>query len=485
MRLGQQLLVFYFLILGLVGWFVLDLVFGQAKPLVRQSAEETLVDAANLLAEIVVEDSDNGQVVITPELRQALNRYAGRTPEAEIWGLKKNDITTHVYITGPTGVVLFDSRGLDEGQDFSSWNDVHLTLQGRYGARTTRTDPDDPSTSIMYVAAPIRYQGSLIGVISLGKPGRSIEPFVQRAERYLMLYGGAALFSCLLLGALLAWWLSRRLNRLRRYADAVANGERPAPPRFRGSDEIRELADAVTAMRRRLEERARLEDNVTLLTHEMKSPLAAIRGAGEILAEEVEEPALRRFTDNVVHESVRLSDLLDRLLAMARLEKLESLPARRLYLDLARLVQEWQQSRFSLLAEKDVTVSLPQGTLKAEPETFSLALFNLLDNALRFAATGSEIRVTLVGQSVRVENQGPQIPDFALHRVTERFYSLPAPGQEKSSGLGLSMVAEIASLHGGELSVENTADGVRATLTLAEEHVTESVVKKALGKGDH
>ena len=72
MKLGQSLLLFYFLILGLLGWFVLDMVFSQAKPLVRQSAEETLVDAANLLAEMVAVDAHNGQVVITPQLREAL-----------------------------------------------------------------------------------------------------------------------------------------------------------------------------------------------------------------------------------------------------------------------------------------------------------------------------------------------------------------------------------------------------------------------------
>ncbi|MED5387580.1 MAG: two-component system sensor histidine kinase CreC [Pseudomonadota bacterium] len=468
MKLGQRLLVFYFLILGLVGWFVLDLVFGQAKPLVRQSAEETLVDAANLLAEIVAEDARDGEIVVTPSLRQALNRYAGRMPEADIWGLKKTRIHTHVYITGPTGTVLFDSRGQDEGEDFSRWNDVHLTLQGRYGARTTRTDPDDPSTSVMYVAAPIRDDGSLIGVISLGKPGRAIEPFVQRAERYLMLYGGMALLGCLLLGVLLAWWLSRRVNRLRRYADAVANNERPAPPHFRGNDEIRDLADAVTAMRRRLEERARLEDNVSLLTHEMKSPLAAIRGAGEILHDEIRDASLTRFTDNVIHESQRLSDLLDRLLAMARLEKLESLPASRFMVTVSSVVEEWQRSRYSLLAEKHVELDVSDGALYAEEETFRLALFNLLDNALRFAEPETVIRVQVEGVRLRVENTGPGIPDYALARVTERFYSLPAPGQEKSSGLGLSMVNEIANLHGGSLAVENIDNGVCVSLTIPQ-----------------
>jgi two-component system sensor histidine kinase CreC len=460
MKLGQRLLVFYFLILGLV--------FGQAKPLVRQSAEETLVDAANLLAEIVAEDAANGQIVITPSLRQALNRYAGRTPDADIWGLKKDRIHTHIYITGPTGVVLFDSRGKDEGEDFSRWNDVHLTLQGRYGARTTRTDPEDPSTSVMYVAAPIRDGGSLVGVISLGKPGRAIEPFVQQAERHLMLYGGLALFGCLVLGVLLAWWLSRRVNRLRRYAEAVANNERPAPPVFRGNDEIRDLADAVTAMRRRLEERARLEDNVSLLTHEMKSPLAAIRGAGEILHDEISDPSLTRFTDNVIHESQRLSDLLDRLLAMAKLEKLESLPARKSRVTISALVEDWQSSRYSLLAEKHLEVSVNDGVLQAEAETLKLALFNLLDNALRFANAETTLTVQVEGDSLTVENIGPAIPDYALDRVTERFYSLPAPGHDKSSGLGLTMVAEIASLHGGSLILTNTNNGVRATLTIPQ-----------------
>ena len=467
MKLGQRILLFYFLILGLLGWFVLDLVFDRVKPLVRQSAEETLVDAANLLAEMVAVEAKDGVVVVTPQLREALNRYAGRTPDADIWGMKKVAIHTHVYITSPEGIVLFDSRGRDEGQDFSLWNDVYLTLQGRYGARTTRTDPADPSTSVMYVAAPIRHEGQLIGVISLGKPGLSLSPFVDRAERALLLYGGGVLLLCLLLGGVLAFWLSRRVNLLRDYAEAVASGERVAPPQLKGKDEIQALAESVTAMRRRLEDRARLEDNVTLLTHEMKSPLAAIRGAGEILADEVRDPSLQRFTENVVHESVRLSDLLDRLLAMARLEKLESLPAQRAPVAVARLVADWQASRYVLLAEKSVSVAVEDQVINVEPETFQLALFNLLDNALRFAEPNSVIRVHGDGHQLRVENRGPVIPDYALSRVTERFYSLPAPGQEKSSGLGLAMVQEIVQLHGGELIVENTGAGVAVTLKLA------------------
>ncbi|WP_339841443.1 ATP-binding protein, partial [uncultured Alcanivorax sp.] len=209
-------------------------------------------------------------------------------------------------------------------------------------------------------------------------------------------------------------------------------------------------------------------DNVSLLTHEMKSPLAAIRGAGEILHDEISDPSLTRFTDNVIHESQRLSDLLDRLLAMAKLEKLESLPARKSRVTISALVEDWQSSRYSLLAEKHLEVSVNDGVLQAEAETLKLALFNLLDNALRFANAETTLTVQVEGDSLTVENIGPAIPDYALDRVTERFYSLPAPGHDKSSGLGLTMVAEIASLHGGSLILTNTNNGVRATLTIPQ-----------------
>ena len=200
MKLSRQLLLIFFLIMGLVSWFTMDLVLGEAKPLVRQSAEETLVDAANLLAEIIASDVDHERLTITPALRGALQRYADRTPAATIWGLDKNRTDTHVYVTDARGVVRFDSRGENEGEDFSQWNDVLLTLQGKYGARTTRSDPDDPTSSVLYVAAPVRHDGALIGVVTLGKPGASIQPFVAQAEARLIRYGWMALTVCLLLG---------------------------------------------------------------------------------------------------------------------------------------------------------------------------------------------------------------------------------------------------------------------------------------------
>ena len=77
------------------------------------------------------------------------------------------------------------------------------------------------------------------------------------------------------------------------------------------------------------------------------------------------------------------------------------------------------------------------------------------------------IRDSGKGVALRLFNQGPAIPDYALARLTERFYSLPRPASgRKSTGLGLNFVAEVAQLHGGRLQVGNHEDGVEALLWL-------------------
>jgi len=101
------------------------------------------------------------------------------------------------------------------------------------------------------------------------------------------------------------------------------------------------------------------------------------------------------------------------------------------------------------------------------------ALVNLLQNAVEFAPAGSEVTVAAAAAGGRVtvvvEDRGPGVPEFALARVFERFYSLPRPGtQRKSTGLGLALVREVARLHGGDAALENRpGGGVRASFWVA------------------
>jgi two-component system sensor histidine kinase CreC len=471
MPLGIRIFLVYFLFVGLAGWFVLSTVMDEIRPGVRQSTEETLVDTANLLAEILQDEVKAGSLQQS-RLPELLKAYGQRKPRAQIWGLEKTQVNHRIYVTDAQGRVLLDSSGAAVGQDYSRWNDVLLTLRGEYGARSTKEDPNDPDSSVMYVAAPIMDGARIIGVVSVAKPNRSLQPYIERSEQRLAWLGGGLIVLGLLIGALLSWWLSAALRKLTRYAQAVSAGQRAALPSLRGG-ELGQLGAAVERMRTELEGKAYVERYVHTLTHELKSPLAAIRGAAELLDGEMPSEQRQRFVANIEQESARMQQLIERLLHLAQVEQRQGLeeqvavPLR----DLVETLLQAQMARIvaaGLRVENRIAVQL---AVRGERFLLQQALANLLDNALDFTPAGGLLRFSAEVTGAQIElqlfNQAEAIPDYALARLCERFYSLPRPGSgRKSTGLGLNFVQEVAQLHGGELSVGNVEGGVQASLRL-------------------
>ncbi|WP_175653411.1 two-component system sensor histidine kinase CreC [Pseudomonas sp. Marseille-P9899] len=471
MRLGIRIFLVYFLFVGLTAYFVLNTVREQVRPAVRQSSEETLVDTANLLAEIL-RDQVKAGTLGQSALPQLLKAYGQRRPNAQIWGLAKNEVNHRIYVTDAKGIVLLDSSGEALGQDYSRWNDVYLTLRGQYGARSTRSDPNDPDSSVMHVAAPILDNGTLIGVVTVAKPNRSLQPYVDRSEQHLITLGIGLIVLGLLVGAALSWWLTRSLRRLTRYAQAVSAGERVALPHYRGG-ELAQLADAVERMRTQLEGKAYVERYVHTLTHELKSPLAAIRGASELLQGPMPEEQRQRFSQNIESESARMQQLIERLLDLAQVEQRQGLEDQQ-QVALAEMVDALLLARSARIESAGLQVrqQVPvTARLYCEPFLMRQAIGNLLENALDFTPPGGRLVFELEHDAQRVAlslyNQGEAIPDYALGRLCERFYSLPRPGTgRKSTGLGLNFVEEVMQLHGGSLEIANVEDGVRVRLWL-------------------
>lgn len=471
MPLGVRIFLVYFLFVGLAGWFVLSTVMDEIRPGVRQSTEETLVDTANLLAEILRDEVKNGSLA-QGRLPELLKAYGQRQPQAQIWGVEKRAVSHRIYVTDARGIVLLDSSGVAVGQDYSRWNDVYLTLRGEYGARSTREDPADEDSSVMYVAAPIKDAGQIIGVVSVAKPNKSLQPYIERSQRRLGWLGAGLIVLGLLIGGVLSWWLSGSLRQLTRYASAVSRGERAELPSLRGG-ELKQLAAAVQKMRTELEGKAYVEQYVHTLTHELKSPLAAIRGAAELLEGEMPAEQRQRFVANIASEGARLQQLIERLLNLALVEQRQGLEER-VAIELRDLVEELLRGQTARIQAAGLRVenAIAAG-LHVPGERFLLrqALANLLENALDFTPAGGLLRFTAEvradGVDLALFNQGAAIPEYALPRLTERFYSLPRPASgRKSTGLGLNFVQEVASLHSGELSLRNVEGGVRASLRL-------------------
>ena len=471
MPLGIRIFLVYFLFVGLAGWFVLSTVMDEIRPGVRQSTEETLVDTANLLAEILRDEVKAGRLQQS-RLPELLKAYGQRQPRAQIWGLEKNRVNHRIYVTDAQGIVLLDSTGAAVGQDYSRWNDVYLTLRGEYGARSTREAPNDEDSSVMYVAAPIMDGARIIGVVSVAKPNSSLQPYIERSELRLAWLGGGLIVLGLLIGALLSWWLSAALRKLTRYAQAVSAGQRAELPSLHGG-ELGQLAEAVERMRTELEGKAYVERYVHTLTHELKSPLAAIRGAAELLDGEMPGEQRQRFVANIEQESARMQQLIERLLHLAQVEQRQCLEEQ-VAVPLQALVDSLLQAQMARIEAAGLQIENHiDADLSARGEAFLLrqALANLLDNALDFTPHGGLLRFSANARDGQIElllfNQAEPIPDYALARLCERFYSLPRPGSgRKSTGLGLNFVAEVMQLHGGALQIANTADGVQVRLLL-------------------
>ncbi len=471
MSLGIRIFLVYVLFIALTGYFVLNTVMEEIRPGVRQSTEETLVDTANLMAEILQDDFKAG-TLNQNRWPQLLKAYGERQPAATIWGLPKNQVSHRIYVTDASGIVVLDSSGVAVGQDYSRWNDVYLTLRGHYGARSTRSIADDPTSSVMHVGAPIRDNGRIIGVVTVAKPNSSLQPYVDRTERRLLAYGAGLVALGLLLGGLLSWWLSAALRRLTAYAQAVSQGLRVEVPHYRGG-EFEQLAGAVEHMRTQLEGKAYVERYVHTLTHELKSPLAAIRGAAELLQSDMPAAQHQRFVNNIDNESVRMQQLIERLLNLAQIEQRQGLEEE-VAVPLAALMDELLEARGGWIESRQLTVEQHIAAdliLTGEPFLLRQALGNLLENALDFTPVNGRLRISAERSEDRVEirlfNQAAPIPDYALPRLSERFYSLPRPDSgRKSTGLGLNFVEEVVQLHGGQFSIGNVEGGVEVVLRL-------------------
>lgn len=469
MRIGLRILLGYFLIVA-VAAILLGRVFVQeVKPGVRQAMEDTLVDTANLLAlqakdDLLAGEIDHGRFAAS--VRAATDRDIG----AEIWGFGKRQVSTRIYVTDARGIVVFDSGGLDVGEDYSRWNDVYLTLRGRYGARSTRADPDDENSTVMYVAAPIidRTDGvdRIVGVLTVAKPNQTIAPFIERSQDTILRWGWLLLGTALVIGLTAAWWLSRQLEALRGYAVAVTAGERVLPPTATG--EFGDLGRALATMRERLEGKQYVEQYVHALTHELKSPLAAIRASAELVESggaAMAEAERSRFIASIRSQSDRLAQMIDKLLALAAVEHRQTLEQQEA-VELSAVAAAAARDVAAKLDQRGLSLQLDGGvaTVQGDPFLLRQAIVNLLDNAADFAPRGSIVELAIRREgadcTVSVADRGPGVPDFALQRAFERFYSLPRPdGSSRSSGLGLSFVAEVAALHGGRAVLENRPGG--------------------------
>lgn len=459
--------------------FMLYRVVADLDPRYRESAEESLVETSQLLASLIEQDVRDG-ALDTARLEPVFKSLYARRFNAQIFSVTKTRVELRAYVADRSGRVVFDSSGQGVGTDFSQWRDVRMALQGEYGARTTPDIAGDADSSVMYVSAPVRSapggSGEIIGAVTVGKPVQSFGQFVVAARNKTLYVGLVSVVAVLVLVVMVSVWLVRPFGLIADYVRYVRAQRRFSLARL-GRRAMDVFGAAYDEMRDALAGRNYVADYVQTLTHEVKSPLSAIRGAAELLQEPMSEEQRQRFLANIQRETERIQEMVDRMLELTALETrrvLEHVQP----VAMRPLLEELAGATQGVAAQRGLRIELdaPLGaTVEGDPFLLRRALSNLLDNALDFSPQGGVVQLSLAVQRrnaiIAVRDQGPGIPGYAQDKVFEKFYSLARPhSQKKSTGLGLSFVKEIAALHHGRIELGNRPDregpGTVATLAL-------------------
>ena len=464
MTIRVRLLLSFILLVLPAFYYFTDFALNNVRPRYLETVEESMNDTANILASVAELDLRAGRPQPS-RLRAIFQKAEARRFEARIYDFTKSRMDLRAYMTDDRGIVLFDSMGQWEGLDFSRWNDVHLTLRGRYGARSTRTDPHEKESGAYYVAAAVRGpDGGVRGVVSVGKSKETLAPFIAEARRKLLEAGVTSAAGAMLLLVLVTLWITRPLARLHAYVNEARLNRHAALPRL-GRTEIGTLGMAFEEMRIELEGKRYVETYVETFTHELKSPLSALLAAAELLEDDLNAEDRGRFVKTVRREALRLSELVEHMLTLSALEN-QRAPIEASELDAGLLVREIAEQAAASARGRGISCSAgaePALTFIGEEFLVRQALANLMQNALDFTPAGGTVRLSAARapQAVvfTVEDSGVGIPDFARERIFDRFYSLPRPNGRRSTGLGLPFVREVAAVHGGSITAATRAGG--------------------------
>ncbi|MBM3667671.1 MAG: HAMP domain-containing histidine kinase [Actinobacteria bacterium] len=314
-------------------------------------------------------------------------------------------------------------------------------------------------------------QGGPEWVAVLSTPLDEVEDNVALIRRQILIAGAIALAAASLAGFWAAGAVTRRLQRLRRAAEQVADGDFSHPIPVDSSDELGQLARSFNEMQRRLErlDSARKEF-IANASHELHTPIFSLGGFVELLETESPSPKERReFIAEMRGQIGRLQKLTTDLLDLSRLDA-DAIEVRSEPVDLRQVARE-TLAEFKRGARAHGSKLRVRGrgaaVALADPDRVAQIIRILIDNALKHTAQGTAVTVTAVRRDDAAEmivgDDGRGIEPRAVERVFDRFYT---GDSSAGSGLGLAIAAELAALMDGEIELVTQRGFTAFTLSL-------------------
>ncbi len=372
----------------------------------------------------------------------------------------------HARITGLFGrATPQEEAGPANGH---SLREVQAALNGARGSLVRRNALGETTVS---VAVPIHKAGAVRGALLISTQGDAIDRVIASERFGLFQVFLIAAVVMVVLSFLLAGAIAGPVRRLAEAAEKVRMGikTREEIPDFtERTDEIGHLSGALRDMTQALYRRIDAIENFAAdVSHELKNPLTSLRSAVETLPLAKTEDSRGRLMAIIQHDVKRLDRLISDIADASRLDaELARAEARRV--DLKKLLSTVVSVANERRRAKDCVIQLdldpndPEGAyaIIGHDSRLGQVVNNLLDNARSFSPSDAKVRVALrrVRGEIELvcEDEGPGIPEHALERIFERFYTdRPEQGFGQNSGLGLSISRQIVQAHRGTIRAEN------------------------------
>lgn len=321
---------------------------------------------------------------------------------------------------------------------------------------------------------PILVNGRAVGHL-LTVSGPREREFGQNLNRLILLAGGIASVAALVLGLLLTESVARPLRAVRDAAQRIGSGELSVRVPLNSDDEVGDLAEAFNQMATDLERNEQQRRTMMAdIAHELRTPLAVIRGQVEALEDGV-FPLTHENLEPIRDQSLLLARLVDDLRDLA-LAEAGRLPLECDEMDVAELVQRMAAAFRPQAVAKGITLALEGGalpTIWADAQRIEQVLANLLSNAIRHTPEGGRVSITLSAEAgqlrLSVQDSGPGIAPEDLPHLFDRFCRADKSRSraEGGTGLGLSIARRLAQAHGGDITVTSApGQGADFTVTL-------------------
>jgi two-component system sensor histidine kinase CreC len=429
------------------------------------STEEGMIDTAAAVSELYArlhgQFGTDSEKVAAELSRVYSNLNETYEIKARLFGFTRAEVDTRLLLYDPAGRVIFDTKGIATNQDFSKQMDVSRALKGEYGSRW---ELDKPNQRVdIYSTLPVFVDGKTVGAVSVSKSTNRIRNFVLRSLQSFLVPGVIALVLATAMAYALSAYITRIIWDLAWRAERVAAGERNVRLETWTRSELGTLARAVERMREKLEGKAYVEEMATNLSHELKTPLAAIRGSAELLEGPAsDDPAARaKFLGNIQSEVARLDRIVSELLKLSRIEaqpaggEIAPIDARSAATEIAEM---YRRRAADLGLKFETAIAETALPIRIVDLQLKQLLTNLLDNALQFTAAGHAVWFRVARQDNAVEfevrDEGAGIEPELLPKIFDRFFTTLNPRTgNRGTGLGLAIAKSIANANGGQISV--------------------------------